>query len=118
MDAGPLSLPATQDLVQGGKEGRRGPRRCSLGRVVELWADPVGRRSSQGTGCLRLGLPHHQQPQTHSCLDPQKRTCSIPPQKQLRGLKSAALQTWGKAAGSDGLCGAWKLHTGFIKMAL
>ena len=43
------------------------------------------------------------------------RTGSIPPQKQLRSLKPAALQTWGKTAGSDGLRKAQKLHTGLIK---
>lgn len=86
-----LSLPDTQDLVQGGKEERRGPRRCSLGREVELWADPVGRRSSQGTGCLRLGLPHHQQPQTHSCLGPQKRTCSISTEAAARPQVSCSV---------------------------
>lgn len=63
-----LSLPPTQDLVQGRKEERRALGGCNLGREAELWADPVGRRSSHS---LCLGLPHTQQPQTHSRLDPQ-----------------------------------------------
>lgn len=110
-----LSLPLPKTSCREGRRREGALGGCNLGREVELWADPVGRRSSHS---ICLGLPHPQQPQTPSCLDPQMRPCSIPPQKQLRSLKPAALQTWGKATGSDGLCGAQKLYTALIKMAL
>lgn len=120
MAAGPLFGPSpahTQDLAQGGEEESRGPRLLQSGQGVELWADPVGKRSSWGTGCFCLGLFHHEQPQIHSCLPgcPAEGVGSISPQKQLCSLEPATLKARGKATGSDSLRRAWKLHTSLIK---